>query len=191
MVHIFPYWDFNKGQLIDVRVCSNVPKIELQFNSITIGTYLIDHEQGSQLVGWWKVPYEEGELKAIAYDETGKIIAIDIKKSFRSASRISLHADKEKLTANGLDLIFVEISMEDEDGNIVENANNQVNVNVSGAGRLVGLDNGDSTDYDQYKGVKRKLFSGKLMEIIGSTLEPGKIKIEDRGILNRFKKSNC
>lgn len=64
-------------------------------------------------------------------------------------------------------LINVEIIMKDEDGNIVENANNRVKVNVSGAGRLIGLDNGDSTDYDQYKGLSRRLFSGKLMAIIG------------------------
>ena len=139
---------------------------------------LLTMNMALQLVGWWKIPYEEGEIKAIAYDETGKIIAIDIKKSFKDASKIRLHADKEKLTANGLDLTFVEISMEDEYGNIVENANNRVTVNVSGAGRLVGLDNGDSTDYDQYKGVSRRLFSGKLMAIIGSTLEPGRIKVE-------------
>ena len=64
-------------------------------------------------------------------------------------------------------LINVEIIMKDEDGNIVENANNRVKVNVSGAGRLIGLDNGDSTDYDKYKGLSRRLFSGKLMAIIG------------------------
>ena len=178
MVHIFPYWDFNSGQMIDVRVCSNASKIELQFNGITIGAHVIDHKRGTQLVGWWKIPYGEGEIKAIAYDETGKIIAIDVKNSFRDASRISLHGDKEKLSANGLDLIFVEISMEDENGNTVENANNRVSVHVTGAGRLVGLDNGDSTDFDQYKGLCRRLFSGKLMAIIGSTLEPGKIQVK-------------
>ncbi|MDN5316117.1 MAG: beta-galactosidase [Thermoanaerobacterium sp.] len=178
MVHIFPYWDFNKGQLIDVRVCSNAPKIELQLNGNTIGTYEIDHEHGTQLVGCWKIPYEEGELKAIAYDETGKIVATDVRKSFKDAKKIRLHPDKESIIANGTDLIFVEITVEDEDGNIVENANNRVHVNVTGAGRLIGLDNGDSTDYDQYKGLSRRLFSGKLMAIIGATLEPGKIHME-------------
>jgi beta-galactosidase len=49
---------------------------------------------------------------------------------------------------------------------------------VTGAGRLIGLDNGDSTDFDQYKGVSRRLFSGKLMAIIGATLDPGAIKLE-------------
>jgi len=178
MVHIFPYWDFNPGQMIDVRVCSNAPKIELQLNGSTVGTYDIDHENGTELVGSWKVAYEEGELKAIAYDETGRIIAIDVRNSFGDAKEISLKADKETLKANGTDLIFLEISMKDQNGNPVENANNRVNVHVSGAGRLVGLDNGDSTDYDQYKGTSRRLFSGKLMAIIAATLEPGKIEIE-------------
>ena len=178
MVHIFPYWDFNKGQRIDVRVCSNAPKIELQLNGISLGIREIDHEHGMDLVGWWKIPYEEGEIKAIAYDEAGKIIATDVKKSFGDAKKICLHADKEKLVADGTDLIFVEISVVDEHGNAVENANNRVHVNVTGAGRLIGLDNGDSTDYDQYKGLSRRLFSGKLMAIIGATLEPGKIRME-------------
>ncbi|MHB8130524.1 MAG: glycoside hydrolase family 2 TIM barrel-domain containing protein [Mobilitalea sp.] len=178
MVHVFPYWDFNKSQMIDVRVCSNAPHIELQLNGITKGTFDTQQEHGTQLVGWWKIPYEEGEIKAIAYDETGKMLASDVKRSFKDSKKIMLYADKERLMANGLDLIFVEITMEDESGNPVENANNRVYVQVSGAGRLIGLDNGDSTDYDPYKGLSRRLFSGKLIAIIGATLEPGRLQIE-------------
>ncbi|WP_336781347.1 glycoside hydrolase family 2 TIM barrel-domain containing protein [Paenibacillus illinoisensis] len=178
MVHLFPYWDFSPGQLIDVRVCSNAPKIELQLNGNTIGTYDIDHANGTQLVGWWKVPYEEGELKAIAYDENGEIIATDVQRSYKDAQKVRLQSDKEQLQANGTDLIFVEIQVEDEAGNPVQNANNRVQVHVTGAGRLLGLDNGDSTDYDPYKGLSRRLFSGKLMAIIGATHEPGSIRIE-------------
>lgn len=178
MVHILPYWDFNPGQMIDVRVCSNAPKIELQFNGETVGIHDIDHEHGTELVGWWKIPYAPGELKAIAYDETGRIIATDVKASFGDAKKIKLNADKDQLLANGTDLIFVEIMMEDESGHIVENANNRVHVEVTGAGRLLGLDNGDSTDYDPYKGRSRRLFSGKLMAIIGAALEPGEIRIK-------------
>ena len=178
MIHIFPYWDFNEGQIIDVRVCSNAPHIELMLNGETVGTYDIDFEHGNQLVGWWRIPYQEGELKAIAYDDAGNIVATDVKTSFKDAKNICLNADKKKLTADGLDLIFVEITVEDENGNKVENANNRVSVNVSGAGRLVGLDNGDSTDYDQYKGLSRRLFSGKLMAIIAATFESGDISVE-------------
>ncbi|PQP83266.1 glycoside hydrolase family 2 [Paenibacillus sp. PCH8] len=178
MVHLFPYWDFSPGQIIDVRVCSNAPKVELQLNGKTIGTYDIDHANGTQLVGWWKVPYEEGELKAIAYDENGSVIATDVQRSYTDAKKICLQADREQLQASGTDLIFVEINVEDEAGNPVHNANNRVQVQVSGAGRLLGLDNGDSTDYDPYKGLSRRLFSGKLMAIIGATDEAGTVRIE-------------
>lgn len=178
MVHIFPYWDFNKGQMIDVRVSSNAPTIELFHNGVSMGTFDTDLEHGKQLTGWWKIPYEKGEIKAIAYDETGKVIATDVQRSFGDAKNIVLNSDKQTLIANGTDLIFVEIEMEDENGIIVENANNRVEVTVSGAGRLVGLDNGDSTDYDAYKGTSRRLFSGKLMAIIAAKLEPGKIQME-------------
>lgn len=178
MVHIFPYWDFNKGQLIDVRVCSNAPGVELLLNGKSIGAYDIDHKHGKQLLGWWKLPYEEGEITALAYDEEGNVIASESRRSFGEAARIRLKADKDVMMADGRDLIFVEISMEDKQGNPVENAANRVFVNVTGAGRLIGLDNGDSTDYDQYKGTSRRLFGGKLMAVIASTLEPGAIRAE-------------
>lgn len=177
IVHIFPYWDFSIGQMIDVRVCSNAPKVELQLNGKLIGTHEIDHAKGLKLVGSWKIPYEPGELKAIAYDEAGNVIATASRKSFKDAKKIRLTPDKTTMTADGRDIIFVEITMEDEDGNPVENANNRVHVNVTGAGRLIGLDNGNSTDYDQYKGKSRRLFSGKLMALIGSTKEAGKVTI--------------
>ncbi|WP_438433317.1 glycoside hydrolase family 2 TIM barrel-domain containing protein [Gorillibacterium sp. sgz500922] len=177
MIHLFPYWDFNEGQLIDVRVASNGSKLELKWNGETIGTQEIDHEHGTQLVGWWKIPYRPGKLTAIAYDAEDRVIATEERESFGDAKRIRLRADKEQLTADGTDLIFVEISMEDEAGRPVENANNRVRVQVTGAGRLVGLDNGDSTDYDSYKGLSRRLFSGKLMAIIAAGLEPGAIEL--------------
>ncbi|MDG5473632.1 glycoside hydrolase family 2 TIM barrel-domain containing protein [Jeotgalibacillus sp. ET6] len=178
MVHIFPYWDFNEGQIIDVRVCSNAPKIELQLNGRLIGTHDIDHQKGTQLVGWWKIPFEKGKLKAIAYDEQGNVIALDKKGSFEDPVNVCLKGDKNILKADGTDLLFVEINVKDEKGNVVENATNRVEVKVTGAARLVGLDNGDSTDYDSYKGTSRRLFSGKLMAIVASGLESGEGVIE-------------
>ncbi|MNJ39249.1 hypothetical protein D3C77_341170 [compost metagenome] len=142
-----------------------------------IGTHESQHVHGTQLAGWWQIPYRKGELKAVAYDEYDDIIATDVKRSFGDASRIGLLMDKSELVANGTDLIFIEIHMEDNEGVIVENANNRVHVHVEGAGRLLGLDNGDSTDYDAYKGTSRRLFSGKLMAIIGAGLEPGNFNV--------------
>lgn len=178
MVHIFPYWDFNIGQTIDVRVCSNAPCVELYVNGASQGKVRIDHKHGTELVAHYKVVYEPGKLVAYAYNELNEIIASDIRHSFGDAYKIKIEADKYKLLADGRDIAFLTISMLDKQGNEVENANNRVQVTVTGAGRLIGLDNGDSTDYDQYKGTSRRLFSGKLLAIVESNQVAGEITVE-------------
>lgn len=178
MVHVFPYWDFNEGQMIDVCVCSNAPKVELFVNGVSYGKRLIDHTKGKELIAKWQLPYKKGQLRAIAYDEFDNIIAEDVQKSFSDATRIVLNPDKHEMMADGQDMIFIEISMEDKDGNPVCNANNRVYVNVTGAARLVGLDNGDSTDYESYKGTSRRLFSGKLLAMLAAKTNPGDIRVE-------------
>lgn len=177
MLHILPYWNFNEGQLIDIKIYSNAPKTELFFNEESLGVYEIDHKNGKQLCGTWKLPYKPGTIKAVAYDENDNIIATDSKSSYGDPAEIILKPDKTSLHADGRDLIFIEISMADQKGVPVDNANNRVEVEVSGAGRLIGLDNGDSTDYDQYKGTSRRLFSGKLLAIVAAKTEPGDIKV--------------
>ena len=42
----------------------------------------------------------------------------------------------------------------------------------------MGLDNGDSTDYEQYKGTSRRLFSGKLLAIVAAKTEAGEISVK-------------
>ncbi|MDO3410121.1 glycoside hydrolase family 2 TIM barrel-domain containing protein [Saccharibacillus sp. CPCC 101409] len=177
MVHILPYWDFNDGQTIDVRVCSNAPRIELRLDGESLGFHDTDWASGTQPFGHWKLPYRAGRLTAIAYGEDGRIVAEDVRESFGDARRIVLRADRSSLGADGRDVIFVEIGAEDEHGRSVGNAANRVRVQVSGAGRLLGMDNGDSTDYDAYKGASRRLFSGKALAIVGATTEAGAITV--------------
>ncbi|MGN0165607.1 MAG: glycoside hydrolase family 2 TIM barrel-domain containing protein [Lachnospiraceae bacterium] len=176
-VHISPYWDFNPGQLIDINVASNAPKIELYFNDELIGTKELDHKHGMDFVGSWQLPYEKGTIKAVAYDENDNIIAIDSKSSFSNPVKLKLDPETETIKADGEDLMFIAISVLDEAGVEVANARNRVFVTVEGPARLIGLDNGDSTDYDQYKTNSRKLFSGKLMAVVASTTEAGKVKV--------------
>lgn len=179
MIHIFPYWDFNEGQLIDVRVCSNAPFVEVFLNGKSLGRQELNHAPGSgrHIIADYQVAYEKGVLSAVAYDEDGKEIARMKKGSFGNSAKIVLSAENETPVADGRDLLFVTIEMVDECGKRVENACDRVHVEVTGAGRLVGLDNGDSTDYDSYKGTCRRLFNGKLLAMIQTDTEPGNIEI--------------
>lgn len=183
-VHLYPYWDFNEGQLIDLYIFSNCYESELWVNGECMGRHRHDHTGFGKLSGRWQVPYHKGEIKAIGYDENGNAVCEMTRKSFGDPAKICLKPDKRELIADGQDLIYIEIGMEDKDGNPVENDRSRVTVKVSGAGRLVGLDNGDSTDYDQYKGTSRRLFNGKLLAIIAAKDCAGDIEmtVSSRGL---------
>ena len=183
MIHIFPYWDFNEGQLIDVRVSSNAPYVELFINGRSLGKQHLTHEagSGSHIIADYQLPYEKGTLTAIAYDYDGKKVASTERHSFDNSSDIVITPDETKAKADGRDLLFFTISTLDAQGNPVENACDRVSVKVTGAGRLIGLDNGDSTDFDSYKGLSRRLFNGKLLAIVQTDTVPGQIKVEVTG----------
>lgn len=176
-VHLFPYWDWNEGQLVDVIAFSNCPKTELFVNGESQGIFEYDHENGQQLSGRWQVKYRKGEIRAVGYDENGVKVCEHIRRSFGDPAKIVLTPDKTSIFANGEDMVFVEVSVVDADGNPVENARNRMNIEVSGAGRLVGLDNGDETDYEQYKCSSRKLFGGKLLIMIAAKTTVGTVEL--------------
>ncbi len=177
MVHLYPYWDFNEGQTIDVRACTNASSVELFVNGKSQGRHEIDHEQGEELQGTWQVAYEPGEITAVAYDECGAEICRETRHSFGDAVKLVVEANKQELRGDGEDLAFVTIRALDKDGYPVENAMNYVEVLVTGDGRLLGLDNGDSADFDEYKGNVRKLFNGKLLAVIGTKANAGEIRV--------------
>ncbi|MCL1935361.1 MAG: glycoside hydrolase family 2 [Defluviitaleaceae bacterium] len=151
MIYVWPYLDFSIGQMIDVQVVTNCYSYKLFLNDIEIN------------VG--QIEYKTGILKAIGYDKDGLEIARCERKSFKDTKEIKINIIEDGL-------VFAEIHTVDEDGNFVENANNRINVNVTN-GKLLGIDNGDSTDFDEYKTNSKRLFSGKLLAIAtaGSKIE--------------------
>jgi len=167
VLHLFPYWDFSPGEMIDVRVCTNAPEVELFLNGQSLGRRKLH----GRLLADWQAPYEPGILKAVAYDRQGNPVREARRVSFGDAVSLSLSREVYG------ELHFITVTALDADGNTVENANRRVRVTVTN-GRLLALDNGDSADFEPYQGTdNRRLFSGRLLAIVmadaGQTPEVG------------------
>lgn len=179
MVHIGVHWDWNEGQMIDVAVMTNGASCELLLNGESLGVQHVSRTDWEQSRPTWQVPFTPGELRAVAYDAHGAVIAEEVRRTPGDSHRIVLTCEKSaNLIANGEDIAFITVSMVDEKGNPVDNASDRVHVSVSGEGRLLGVDNGDSTDRDGYKINTRRLFSGKMLVMVGSTDRMGVIRVE-------------
>lgn len=176
MIHLWPYWDFSPGQMVDVRVCSNAPTVELFLDGTSLGKRNLSPDMTvTDITTTWKISYRPGTLKAVAYGSSGEIIAEKTRSSFEDAHIIKLNS--LQIT----ELSFITITALDSRGNLVENANRRINVLVKD-GELLGLDNGDSTDYEPYGSTSRRMFNGKLLAIVRGSNPRIEASFDDKDI---------
>lgn len=67
------------------------------------------------------------------------------------------------------------VSVVDDQGRPVPVASNEVTIEVSGAGKLIALGNGDPTDVQSLKDGHHKLWHGNALAVIRSSGTPGAI----------------
>ena len=184
MVHIGVHWSWNPGQLIDVPVYTNAAACELLLNGVSLGVRQVNVRVPEESLPLWQLPFDAGTLTARAYDAEGRLIAEDERRTFGDSHALRITSETEALQADGESLAFLQVSAVDAQGIPVENAVDRVRVTVRGCGRLMGLDNGDSTDTDEYKGTSRRLFSGRLLAIVGAGFESGTVtvRVEAEGL---------
>lgn len=131
----------------------------------------------------WMVPYEAGTITAKAWDKDGKEITENLQgrtsvTTAGEAKKLKVDVDRTKITANGEDLSYLTVSVTDDKGNLVPNADNKVTFEVSGDGVLAGVDNGRPVDHQSYRDDNRKAFSGQLVGIVQSTKSAGTITVK-------------
>lgn len=160
MVHIGVSWDWNMGQQIDIPVMTNAYAVSLYVNDFLLGTKLVDQSDPAASLPVWHAVFVPGKLRAVAYDARHRVIAENVRYTPGETAGLRLSCEEALLRADGEDLAFVTIQAVDEQGHPVDNAGNNVQVLVTGGGRLMGLDNGDSTSADAYQTTVRHLFSG-------------------------------
>ena len=134
----------------------------------------------------WSVPYADGTLRAVAYSDENGQTAIN-----ETVGRNSVTTTKEarklvvkkynaegNIFADGYDLAYFEVDVVDADGNIVPDAQNDISFEVSGEGKLVGLDNGNPVDHTSHKANHRNAFSGKALAIVQTSETAGSITLK-------------
>jgi beta-galactosidase len=180
MVHVTPmdWTSWTAGQSVPVFVYSNADSVELFLNGTSLGSKNVVSTAGQANAGHlaWTVSFATGTLEAKA-TKNGAIVATDAVRTAGKAAAVVLKSDRSAITADGVDLAFVEADIVDDQGVLVPQANDEVSFAVSGPGALVGVDNGNPIGHEAYKGSKMAAFSGKLLAIVQSTRSPGSVTL--------------
>ena len=131
----------------------------------------------------WNVPYADGTITAKAFDEAGREISTEKwagRKSVKtagSAARLTASVNREKMEANGSDLAYLTVNVEDANGVIVPTAKNRVTFKVEGSGVLAGLDNGVQADHQSFRDGDRAAHAGQLVGIVRAAKNAGSVKV--------------
>lgn len=200
MVHVLPHWNWEgkEGENIPIYAYTNADEVELFVNGKSYGkkvkgidlTDVHTEYRGFLDSGYgfkrgiykskyrlsWKVPYQPGSLKVIAYKDGKEVATKEIKTAGKPA-KIKLIADRTEIDADGKDLSFVTVRIEDKHGNLCPNAENLVNFEITGSGVLEAVGNGNSASLESFKANFIKAFYGKCLAIIKSNEIAGSIKI--------------
>jgi beta-galactosidase len=174
VLHLFPHWNWagHEGEEIPVWVYGNCDTVELFLNGMSLGTQTM--KPFSHLE--WNVKYAPGKLLALGMRK-GKKLETAVETTGEPAS-ITLEPDHTSLTASGADISLVTVKIVDAQGRTVPVATNMVTFSVTGAGKLIGVGNGDPMCHEPDKGSQRSAFNGLCLAIVQASQIRGQIRIE-------------
>lgn len=175
MVHILPgswNWPGKEGQNIRVLAFSNAKHVELFVNGRSLGKQDIPHDGHVE----WQVPYEPGKLTATAFTD-GKLLATDEVETTDAPAHLALTTDRTSLHADGQDTVVVAVSLRDDQGRLVPNADRRVTFHLTGEGRILGVGNGNPADHDPDKADNRNSFHGRCIVLIQAGRQPAELDL--------------
>jgi beta-galactosidase len=89
---------------------------------------------------------------------------------------------KTTMLADGKDVCVINLSVVDQQGREVPDADNMIKFVIKGPGKIIGVGNGDPSSHEPDKCVdgawQRSSFNGKCQVLVQSTKEPGTIHFE-------------
>jgi beta-galactosidase len=163
VLQIVPHWNWagREGQPIKVMAITNTDEVELWLNGRTLGRKSVDR---FEMVSW-DVAYRAGKLEAVGF-RAGKEIARAAVETTDAPVTLRLTPDRLTLAGDGEDAEPITVDVVDAAGRSVPTAMNEIEFEISGGGKIIGLGNGDPNSHEPEKGSRRRLFNGLAQVII-------------------------
>jgi len=215
-IHLLPHWSWGLskrekgnriGKVTPVYCYTDYPSGELFVNGKSQGR--VSKNPAERLdryrLRWNDVRYEPGEVKVVVYDADGhrageqtistpgkpSRLKVDVWTQHDSCAPTAVEraSAASRLTASGDDLAFITVSLTDSEGRLIPEAADQLAFEVTGAGSLEAVCNGDATSLESFRQPTMKLFSGQLVVVVRGAREAGTLTLKvtdaERGIEQR------
>lgn len=175
------HWTFpdrdGSREFVHVYTFTNADAVDLYLDDEAIGTQSRDDPADPTIE--WDVPYDPGRLRAEARTD-GEVVASDEVRTAGDPDRVELALDRESLAADGRDLVYARATVVDSDGVVVPRADHEIEFDVSGAGEVVGVDNGNLDSTESFTGTRRSAYQGTCFAVVQAARSGGDLSIVAR-----------
>ena len=164
VLHLFPHWNWNPGQEVDLWCYyNNADEVELFVNGVSQG---VRAKTEDCLHAMWRTVYEPGTIEVVAYKD-GKEVSRSARHTAGEPAQIRLVMEQYGEGAADDALAFVSVEILDKDGNLCPSAENQVSFELEGDSAFIaGVDNGNPISMERFKDNKRKAFYGRCLVVL-------------------------
>ena len=162
-------WKGYEGTVATVEVYSQGEAVRLSLNGKEIGTKKL-----KEFKVIFKLPYAEGELKTEALDKDGNVLETHSLHSGDGHLRLNVQPEREELSVGALCYIPIEFS--DSDGLLRPDIEQGVEVDVAGAGRLIGFGSALYKTDELFDKHYHNSYRGRCLAVVQAT-EVGDINI--------------
>jgi len=143
VLHLLPHWNWPGKTDIRVDALSNCEEVELFLNGESLGRQPM--KRNSKLT--WQVKYAPGILSAKGFNG-GKVVAEAKVETTGEPAAVQLAPNRATINADGEDVSVITVSVNDAQGRIVPVAGNKINFAIEGAGKILGVGNGDPSSHE-------------------------------------------
>lgn len=163
-------WNGYEGKTAVIDVLSDADEVELFLNGVSKGRKAAG--KANDYMAVFQITYEPGELKAVAVRD-GKACESFALNTAGKAEKLSIDTDRTTMEANGQDLAYVMIGLQDEAGNQNLWEEKEIAVQIEGAGSLAGFGSAEPSCERSYFDTVCKTYDGYVMAVIRAGLELG------------------
>jgi len=195
IVHLVESWespdvfpDIKGNRTRNITAFTDAASVELFVNEVPQGVSLLrSYGSVNTWAEWNFVPWQPGNLIAVARDAQGWIVAIDTRFTSGQAASLELRVDApahatgtgSSLVLDGHDAALVRASIVDAAGRVVHMATHNVSFRVlSGPGRIVGAHNGDVHCHEPNGASWHSAYHGLVRAVVQVTSAAGRSAYE-------------
>ena len=167
-------WNGYEGKPVKVEVYAVADEVELLINGQSVERKKVGETK--KYITIFDTTYHAGKVEVIAYSD-GKECGRDEILTASDEVVIAAKADRTQIPADGSDIAYIDICMQDASGILNPNADKAVSISLDGPGEIMGYGSADPESEENYYDTVAKAYEGKLRAAVRGTGETGKIVV--------------